>query len=184
MRKKMTAILLSVVVLVGLVIVAVQPVSENRAAEAFSAGAFWVVSFTWGLPASLAGAVMALVYHARGFEAQRLHRNIYFENVRPVGSNNLGPFFFLGENAMAVTPYHEAGHGLQNIVLGPLYPIVVGIPSEIWYQYFIRKYADELANDWDPEERRIAYDKMPTERWATQWGLRVYWNAQTPFVNE
>jgi len=136
---------------------------------------FWILSFTWGLPATLAGGVLALVCLARGLKAKWFHGNLYFEHVRPRGSNNLGPFFFLGDNAMEVTPYHEAGHGLQNILLGPLFLLVVGVPSELWFQHFSRKYAAELASgNWDPEERRAAYDRMPIERWATAWGTKAY----------
>jgi len=111
----------------------------------------------------------------KGLEPQYFHGNIYFENVREQGSNNLGPFFFLGENAEYYTAYHEAGHGLQNILMGPLYVVVVGISSEIWYQNFIKEYAEELASGtWDPDARRKAYDKNPIERWATSWGAKAY----------
>ena len=135
---------------------------------------FWILSLTWGLPATLAGAVLALVCLAKGRKPQRFHGNIYFDHVRPKGSNNLGPFFFLGDNAMEVTPWHEAGHGLQNILLGPLFFLVVGIPSQLWFWHFHRKYADLLANGWDHAERQRAYDKMPIERWATSWGEKAY----------
>jgi hypothetical protein len=136
---------------------------------------FWLLSLTWGLPATLAGAVCALAQLAKGRKAKLLYGNLYFENVRPRGSNNLGPFFFLGENAMAFTKYHEMGHGLQNILLGPLYPLVVGVPSEIWYCHFNKKYARELAGGvWPDAERRAAYDKMPIEGWASRWGETVY----------
>ena len=76
---------------------------------------------------------------------------------------------------MAVTPYHEAGHGLQNILLGPLYPFVVGISSDLWFRHFNRKYADLLASgSWDPKAHQKAYEKMPIERWATVWGEKAY----------
>jgi len=136
---------------------------------------FWILSCTWGGIATLAGAVMALICLKDGLEPKYFHGHIYFENVRERGSNNLGPFFFLGEDAEYYTPYHEAGHGLQNIVMGPFYVVVVGISSEIWYQKFIREYADELASGtWDPDERRRAYDRNPIERWATSWGAKAY----------
>ena len=136
---------------------------------------FWILSLTWGCIATLAGAALALVCLAKGNKPKIFHGNIYFDRVRPRGSNNLGPFFFLGENAMEITPYHEAGHGLQNIVLGPLYPLVVGLPSEIWYQHFNKKYAEQMSSDiWDPKERAAAYDKMPIEHWATSWGMKTY----------
>ncbi|MCL2023676.1 MAG: hypothetical protein FWG82_04820 [Oscillospiraceae bacterium] len=141
----------------------------------FGVWAYWVLSCTWGVFATAAGGVKALSCMMDGLEPKYFKGNIYFENVREMGSNNLGPFFFLGENAEYYTPYHEAGHGLQNIVMGPVYPIVVGISSEIWYQKFVSEYAEELASGaWDPDARRSAYDRNPIERWATSWGARVY----------
>ena len=134
---------------------------------------FWIFSLTWGLPATLAGSILSLVCLARGLKPRLFHGNICFEHVRPYGSNNLGPFFFLGDRHLGITPYHEAGHGLQNIVLGPLYPLVVGISSEIWFRHFNRKYAEQIGV-WPPEEHVAAYDKMPIERWATSWGLKAY----------
>jgi len=136
---------------------------------------FWVLSCTWGVIATVAGGVQALIFMHRGLEPKFLRGSIYFENVREKGSNNLGPFFFLGEDAEYYTPYHEAGHGMQNILLGPLYVVVVGISSEIWYRKFTKEYAGELASGtWDPDERRRAYDRNPIERWATNWGARAY----------
>jgi hypothetical protein len=136
---------------------------------------FWLLSLTWGLPATLAGALFALVQIAKGRKPKIFHGNVYFENVRPRGSNNLGPFFFLGGNTTDFTKYHEMGHGLQNILLGPLFFLMVGLPSEIWYQHFTRKYAKEIdSGAWPAEERRRAYDRMPIEGWASRWGARVY----------
>jgi hypothetical protein len=135
---------------------------------------FWLLSLTWGLLATLAGAALALGCLAKGLRPRRFHGNIYFDNVRPRGSNNLGPFFFLAENAMAFTPYHEAGHGLQNILYGPLFFFVVGIPSELWYHRFIREHAAQIAAGWSDNERRVAYDRHPVERQASRWGAKAY----------
>ncbi|MDR3345225.1 MAG: hypothetical protein LBT21_06530 [Oscillospiraceae bacterium] len=142
--------------------------------------AFWLLSLTWGLPAALAGAVLAALCLAKGLKPKLFRGNIYFEHVRPRGSNNLGPFFFLGDNAIEFTPYHEAGHGLQNILYGPLFFLVVGVPSELWYGHFNRKYAKEISSgSWSDGERWAAYEKMPVERQASSWGAKVYgWKKQ------
>jgi len=135
----------------------------------------WFLSLTWGLPAALAGAGMAVLCLARGLKPKLFHGNIYFEQVRPYGSNNLGPFFFLGGNAGEYTKCHEAGHGLQNILYGPLYLFVVGIPSELWYRRFQRVYAKEIASGkWPDAERWAAYEKCWVERQASVWGKRAY----------
>ena len=148
---------------------------ESRALGKLGVGAFWALSCTWGVIVTAAGGVKALICMKNGMEPKYYKGNIYFENVREMGSVNYGPFFFLGENAEYFTPYHEMGHGLQNILMGPLYVVFVGISSEIWYQKFIKEYAGELASGtWDPDERRKAYDRNPIERQATAWGARMY----------
>ena len=144
-------------------------------APALRTASFWALSCTWGAVATAAGGVQALICLKDGLEPKVFHGNIYFENVREKGSNNLGPFFFLGEDAEYYTPYHEAGHGLQNILMGPFYVVVVGVSSGIWYQYFTKEYAEEMASGtWDPDERRRAYDRNPIEGWATSWGAKRY----------
>ena len=37
--------------------------------------------------------------------------------------------------------YHESGHGIQNLLFGPLMPFVVSIPSAIryWYREYLMK---------------------------------------------
>jgi len=172
-KRKHKALKIISIILAVLMVLTVTPVLDF--APPLRVAAFWALSCTWGVIATAAGGVQALVFLHRGLEPKFLHSNIYFENVREKGSNNLGPFFFLGEDAEYYTPYHEAGHGLQNILMGPLYVVVVGISSELWYRNFTREYADELASGtWDPDERRRAYDRNPVERWATAWGARAY----------
>lgn len=59
---------------------------------------------------------------------------------------------------------HECGHGLQNIILGPLFPFVIAIPSAIKYQYYNRCYKNE-------KETR-PYDSIWFEGQATRWGQK------------
>jgi hypothetical protein len=56
---------------------------------------------------------------------------------------------------------HEYGHAIQSRILGPLYLIIIGIPSIIWaalygsiipryknnyYRFYTEKWADKLMN--------------------------------------
>ena len=173
MKRKRTALKIISVLLSVLMLLTVTPALDS--APALRTASYWALSCTWGIIATAAGGVQALVCLKNGLEPKFFHGNIYFENVREKGSNNLGPFFFLGEDAEYYTPYHEAGHGMQNILMGPLYVVVVGISSELWYRNFTRKYAEELASGtWGPDERRRAYDRNPIEGWATAWGAKAY----------
>lgn len=52
---------------------------------------------------------------------------------------------------------HEYGHRIQSKILGPLYYLVIFIPSYLYYLYWSKRHDD---NDWD------GYYKFYTERWA------------------
>lgn len=55
---------------------------------------------------------------------------------------------------------HEVGHAIQSLILGPLYLIVIGIPSLVWailYGWLIKKTPN-------------GYYKFYTEKWADKLG--------------
>ena len=81
------------------------------------------------------------------------------------GGLSLGVFIFLSLQKADERRYlciHEYGHTVQCLLLGPLYWLIVAIPSAVWYHFFagLRK------------ERHIPYDKLYCERWATAWGKK------------
>lgn len=57
---------------------------------------------------------------------------------------------------------HEYGHTVQSLLLGPLYLILMGIPSTVW------GFWPSLAK-WR-REKRISYFSFFTERWANALG--------------
>ena len=48
------------------------------------------------------------------------------------GSVTLGQVIFLSPRATDSTVKHEWGHTRQSLILGPLYLIIIGIPSLLW----------------------------------------------------
>jgi len=138
---------------------------------------FWILSLTWGLPATIVGFLAATVLILTGHKPKNYHGNVMFIRPADVGSLNLGPFFFVSRRAQddAYTKYHEAGHGLQNILYGPIYLIIVGLFSIIWYHIFRRKYKDILPT-LSREEKDALYEKLWCEKQASKWGKRVYFD--------
>lgn len=55
---------------------------------------------------------------------------------------------------------HEYGHTIQSKILGPLYLLVIGLPSIIWAGCF-KKYR---------EKNKISYYSLYTEKWANKLG--------------
>lgn len=66
---------------------------------------------------------------------------------------------------------HEYGHTLQSLLLGPLYLIVIGLPSLMWFSVPICvKYR---------KKNGISYFSFYTERWADRMGNKVVKKAET-----
>lgn len=57
---------------------------------------------------------------------------------------------------------HEYGHTVQSLVLGPLYLLIIGLPSFLWASVpFFRKMR---------RKKHISYYAFYTESWANAWG--------------
>ncbi len=60
---------------------------------------------------------------------------------------------------------HEYGHTVQSLILGPLYLIIMGIPSTLW------GFLPNLARK--RREQGISYFSFFTEKWANYLGEKV-----------
>lgn len=95
---------------------------------------YWIISWTWGLPMTLFGAILALFCLITRHKPCRYKQAIYFQAFGDYwGGMEAGCFFFVDRHTTAHTCQHEWGHGVQNLVLGPLMPFVVCIPSASRY---------------------------------------------------
>lgn len=127
---------------------------------------FYILSFTWGFIMSFIGLWPIMVCAFMG-KVHVFHGRLYATIGKDWGGLELGCFFVCGENCQ--TDHlcaHECGHGLQNIILGPLMPFIICIPSAIryWYREIIwRKNREKYYTL--PE-----YDAIWFEGWASNWG--------------
>lgn len=126
---------------------------------------FYILSFTWGGLMSFIGLLVLLftlpfgkfgVYHGR----------IYKRIGKNWGGLELGCFFLCDETAPESTLAHEAGHGLQNCLWGPLMPFVICIPSatRYWYRTILQQ------KNYAKYKQLPPYDSIWFERQATKWG--------------
>ncbi len=69
------------------------------------------------------------------------------------------------EEASARLLVHEYGHTVQSLILGPLYLLVIGIPSTVWgfCPMLVRKR----------QRQQLSYFDFFTESWANRLGERV-----------
>lgn len=79
------------------------------------------------------GAIVALALVVTKHKPKRFGWDIYFNVGKNWGGVEFGPFFLTDDDDYYPTKCHEHGHGFQNIVIGPLFPFLVGIPSSIRY---------------------------------------------------
>ena len=121
-----------------------------------------ILQCTWGAAQTFLGALLLLwcmvVYHKKPFIYHG--DTIYCEFPNKSGSLSLGLFVFLHPKAIdnEHTKRHEWGHTRQSLLLGPLYLLVIAIPSAIWCNFF-RKYR---------EKNNIDYFVFYTEKWANR----------------
>lgn len=118
--------------------------------------------WTWGLPQTLAGAVITLI----------LARQPHFSyqgavaTVWPLPSSmSLGMFLFLRKDWTAQEQRllaHEYGHTIQSLFLGPLYLLIIGLPSFLWAGF---PPLVKLRR-----RKKLPYSWLYTERWADRCG--------------
>lgn len=109
---------------------------------------FYLLSFTWGLPMTLIGLLVALVLVITGHKPKKYGYCLHFEVGEHWGGLELGVVFLTDKTPSTHTKNHEHGHGLQNCFFGPLMPFIVSIPSA--YRYWLRefKYKNMKSFSW------------------------------------
>ena len=130
---------------------------------------YYFLSCTWGVIMTLIGAIVTLVMIIGGAKPKKFGYCIYTESKRSFGGINLGMFFVIGKGQSSVRA-HESGHSLQNIVWGPLFPFVIGLPSlfRCWYREWLVNTDRALYWELPP------YDSIWFEGQATRWGQKVF----------
>lgn len=131
---------------------------------------FWFLSLTWGLIMTLIGLVGYAVLTGSANQS-RYYLGVHSGISENWGGVSLGPFIFTGKSSSEATKKHELGHSIQNIILGPLFPFIIGIPSAIrcgYYNWYYKYKFPKTQKDLRP------YDSIWFEHWATRLGERLF----------
>lgn len=118
------------------------------------------MKFLWQLPQELLGFLYYMYLRNKG-EILGIHTfqgAVVIIKRTSCDSVTLGQHIFLSPRATGNTIKHEYGHTRQSLILGPLYLLVIGIPSITWaathryvapnkpYSYFFTEsWADKLG---------------------------------------
>lgn len=117
-----------------------------------------VLLYLWQLPQNLLGLLLVLIYKPEQSYAFNRARLYYSE--RMPGGISLGRYIIVRselKDYAGRTEWHEYGHSRQSMFLGPLYLLVIGLPSILW------------AAVWQPGHGSSYYD-FYTEAWADKLG--------------
>lgn len=119
-----------------------------------------IINWTWCLPQNLLGLMLKLFLLIRDkkYYTEKFWDVTVCKTFMKRGSVSLGRYMFLCENHWYndYVMCHEAGHSYQSYILGPLYLLVIGIPSLLWAAYF-HKFGEH-------------YYTFYTEKWANKLG--------------
>lgn len=132
---------------------------------------------TWGILQTLLGF---LVFLAHFREKHYLYHGAIVTGWKYSASASIGLFLFIateqntGKKQKNDTPLaelseriliHEYGHTIQSLLLGPLYLVVIGVPSVLWC--FLPWCKKKRENE------QISYYSFYTEKWADRLGERA-----------
>lgn len=130
---------------------------------------------TWGILQTFLGSVLFLLHY------KNKHFNYHGAIVtlwKMKSSVSLGMFVFVtsepypaensrgrpgAEEFSSRLLVHEYGHTVQSLILGPLYLILIGIPSMLW----------AFLGEKRRREKQIPYGAFITEKWANSLGETV-----------
>lgn len=123
-----------------------------------------LVQWTWGFPQTFIGFILYL--KLRKYPKEEFNGAIITKWPHK-GGISLGMYIFFLDDKKRYEEfkYHEYGHTLQSLLLGPLYLLVIGLPSYIWCN---GKYFNKYR-----EDNNKAYSDLYCEKWADYNGQRV-----------
>ena len=129
---------------------------------------FYLVQWTWGLPVNLVGGLMFLYFtKIKGYRWQHFGYAKIVYMPWNAGGLSMGLFIFIKHNHKDKKwtyncRIHEYGHTWQCLLLGPLYYLVIALPSVIWCNCFAgyRK------------KNNVPYSAAYCEKWADLWGQK------------
>lgn len=126
-----------------------------------------LIMIIWQLPQDILGFLVWLTL--RGKYKKAIYTSepckFYFSTNRAWGVS-LGHFIIINKDYDRWVLKHENGHQKQSKILGPLYLLLIGIPSALGN--LRDKYGHSLKKGWTIPRRREWYYKQPWEKWANE----------------
>jgi len=118
----------------------------------------------WQFPQHMLALVLLWVFHYRIKKVEKYETSKFYWLANSRWGISLGDYIILGDYFSRMTVKHEYGHTLQSYMFGPLYLLVIGLPSITQNILSIVSYkigAGHYADDY--------YTRYP-ENWADKLG--------------
>jgi hypothetical protein len=128
-----------------------------------------LLKFIWELPQNILGILVWLFLRRKITKTEVTHKRYFFNT--PNFGISLGSFIFWSNSDNAVilinsnNKEHEFGHSIQSLIFGPLYLVIIGVPSIARVIYGSIFYAITKTK-W-----QNYYQGYP-ENWADKLGMR------------
>lgn len=131
---------------------------------------FWFLSLTWGALSTIPGLLFAAALLICGKKPERVGPLLCFRVGKNWGGCEMGAIFLRDTTSTEHVTWHEAGHSIQTLILGPLMLPLISIPSFLRYHYrnLVRKISPEKFKKMPP------YDAIWFEGWATRLGKHYF----------
>ena len=115
--------------------------------------------WTWGILQTLLGfAVFLVCVRDRHYS----YHDAVVTEWKSTSGLSLGMFVFVPRDTSSRLLRHEYGHTIQSLILGPLYLLVIGVPSFLWASLPVCRKRRR--------EKGISYYSFYPERWADKMG--------------
>ncbi len=138
---------------------------------------YFIIQWTWGILQNVLGSIVWLLncknkhywYHGALVTVWKAKSSVsigmfIFITEEPFFYDKLKNNHTMSELSQRLL-VHEYGHTIQSLILGPLYLIVMGIPSTIWG--FLPSLNKKRI------EHQVSYFSFFTEKWANYLGEKV-----------
>ena len=139
---------------------------------------FYLWHFTFAIIQNIMGLVMLAVYKSKGAESEWYHNAlITYIDKKNFGGVSLGMFIFINKSRegdrLHDTKIHEYGHTVQSMILGPVFLLVIALPSVIWCNlpYFVKLR----------KEKNVTYYRAYCEGWSNVCGA---WATKERFLTD
>lgn len=119
---------------------------------------YTLIQWTWGFPQNFIGLLVFLGCKMTKCVSKNYKNAVATKWNNKYGSVSLGKFLFVTNDEDKTLAAHEYGHSIQSLILGPLFLLVIGIPSLCWAA-FGGKYR---------KKHNKTYYEFYTESWANK----------------